>query len=60
MAQRLCIICGASFTLRPQTPHSKFCSTRCRVAAHRAKKKQSQQETQPPTTIEEQSDEHDN
>jgi endogenous inhibitor of DNA gyrase (YacG/DUF329 family) len=39
MAQRKCVVCETLFTVRPQAPHGKFCSTRCRMSHHRAAKR---------------------
>jgi endogenous inhibitor of DNA gyrase (YacG/DUF329 family) len=39
MAQRQCVVCETLFTVRPQAPHGKFCSTRCRMSNHRASKR---------------------
>lgn len=39
MAQRRCVVCETLFTVRPQAPHGKFCSTRCRMSNHRAVKR---------------------
>ncbi|MBU0523577.1 MAG: hypothetical protein KJ643_15190 [Gammaproteobacteria bacterium] len=39
MAQRQCVVCELLFTVRPQAPHGKFCSTKCRMSSHRAAKR---------------------
>lgn len=39
MALRNCAVCETPFTVRPQAPHGKFCSTKCRMSHHRATKR---------------------
>lgn len=41
-----CAVCATRFPVRPQAPHAKFCSTKCRMQHHRQEK---QNETQPET-----------
>lgn len=33
-----CAVCSTKFPVRPQAPHAKFCSTKCRVQSHRQDK----------------------
>lgn len=34
-----CAVCNTKFPVRPQAPHAKFCSSKCRVQSHRQEKK---------------------
>lgn len=34
-----CAVCSTKFPVRPQAPHAKFCSTKCRMQHHRQEKK---------------------
>lgn len=53
LTYRSCAICNTRFPVRPQAPHAKFCSTKCRVQSHR-QDKQSATPTEATTiTIEE-------
>lgn len=33
-----CAVCNTRFPVRPQAPHAKFCSTKCRMQHHRLEK----------------------
>lgn len=44
-----CAVCNTKFPVRPQAPHAKFCSTKCRMQHHR----QAKQETASTTIIKE-------
>jgi hypothetical protein len=39
MTTRNCIHCSKPFQIRPQGLHAKFCSTSCRVANHKLRKR---------------------
>ena len=57
MAQRKCVVCETLFTVRPQAPHGKFCTTRCRMSNHRAAKRKlvvTPQQSEEPSMKEEQ------
>lgn len=38
-----CAVCKTKFPVRPQAPHAKFCSTKCRMQHHRQQKQEAVQ-----------------
>lgn len=41
-----CAVCSTKFPVRPQAPHAKFCSGKCRMQFHRQEKQNTKQQSQ--------------
>ncbi|WP_148049373.1 hypothetical protein [Pseudomonas sp. AF76] len=46
-----CAVCTTKIPVRPQAPHAKFCSTKCRMQYHRQEKKEQQIKTEGNNTM---------